>query len=92
LTPLDAFNFGLDRIIRACEEKRLDPPASRMIACHYCDGKGFFGKTRDEEGSHDCDVCLGHGEMEEPEEWVNDQYWESKYDEARERREAGEAP
>ena len=49
MTPLDAFNFGLDRIIKAsdqairnCEEKRLDPPSERTIQCLYCDGKGHF--------------------------------------------------
>ena len=49
MTPLDAFNFGLDRIIKAsdqavrnCEDKRLDPPADPTIDCYFCEAKGYY--------------------------------------------------
>jgi len=41
-----AFEYGFDRIqksIRNCEEKRLDPPSERpLINCMYCEGRGYF--------------------------------------------------
>ena len=108
MTPLDAFNFGMDRIIRACEEKRLDPPADPTIDCYFCGAKGHYPQSHcaSRECTFtkrcpcpcqacayiECSTCEGTGELSEPEEYQNDAYWEAKFDEAKERREAGEAP
>lgn len=91
----DAFEFGFDRIqksVRNCEEKRLDPPAGHMIQCLYCQGKGYYGARRDAPDAVECDICAGHGEMEEPEEWREDSYWEARWDAAKEARESEGAP
>jgi hypothetical protein len=104
LTPLDAFNFGLDKIIKAsdqavrnCEEKRLDPPSSYTIKCLYCEGRGYFKAQHCAATTCnflrycpcecqacayvECDICAGAGEIEEPEEWRDDGWWEAKWDE-----------
>lgn len=115
MTPLDAFNFGMERIIsasneavRKCEDKRLDPPAERLINCLYCDGRGYFKQTHCASRTCnflrycpcecrgcaylECDACEGTGEMSEPEEWKEDEYWEAAWDRDREQRESGGAP
>ena len=108
MTPLDAFNFGLDKVIRACEEKRLDPPADHTIQCIYCDGKGYYrqphcagatctflrrcGCSCQPCAMIACDACQGTGEMDEPEEWREDAYWEAAFDRDQEAKESGGAP
>jgi hypothetical protein len=86
---LNAFDWAFNKAMAKAEDKHLDPPTEHSIKCHYCGGKGYYGEDRSKREELLCDICLGAGEMDEPEEWKDDAYWEAAYDRAKEARESG---
>lgn len=79
MSHYDAFEWAFDRAMRRAEEKHLNPPSERLIACHFCNATGSLGV-------HGCDACEETGFLCEPDEWrEKDMFWETKYDEQREK-------
>lgn len=59
----DATDWALMKALRACEEKRLDPPSEPTIPCYFCNARGYHGETRAERAATLCDICRGSGEL-----------------------------
>lgn len=95
-------------IHKAEEKRLDPPSEAPLIQCGYCDGRGYFKQQHcagpdcnflrycpckcQACAYVECDICGGHGEFPEPDDWKEDAYWEAKYDERQERREMGDAP
>ncbi len=79
MSLFDAFEWAMDKALSRAEDKHLNPPSARLIACQYCNATGTFE-------DQDCEICEATGYIEEPQEWAEkDMYWETKYDEQREK-------
>ncbi len=54
---IDSFDWAMHKALRACEERRLDPPAEvKQVECRACEGHGFIA-------SMECPKCDGTGQM-----------------------------